>query len=144
MKAPVKISLFLLVVIVLAGAAAGIYLYTKPQKDLLRSRPDFILTAEELHKAFETDEKVASERFLNKVIELSGTIADTDINEGKTISITLATQNEMSSVICNLHKAINSDELNKGESITLRGELSGFLMDVLLNNCVIIDSPGRD
>ena len=44
----------------------------------------------------------------------------------------------MSSVICTFPKLTDPSKFKTGEEITLRGECSGFLMDVLLNNCSIV------
>lgn len=140
MKTPAKIALYGISILFLAGIAAAIYLYTKPQKDLQNTRATHFVTAEELQKEFSSDEKDASEKYLNKVIEVTGTLTNADISEGKAISIVLATQNDMSSVICNFRKPENPEKLRKDEKITIRGELSGFLMDVLLNNCIIVDN----
>jgi hypothetical protein len=44
----------------------------------------------------------------------------------------------MSSVICSFQNITDPSKYKTGEEITLRGECSGFLLDVLLKNCSIV------
>jgi hypothetical protein len=44
----------------------------------------------------------------------------------------------MSSVISTFGAITEPSKLKAGDKITLRGACSGFLMDVLLNNCAVI------
>ena len=76
-------------------------------------------------------------RFL-KLAEHIASVAKADSNN---LNISLKTGSDISSVICTLTVFGDISDLKEGDEITLRGECSGFLMDVLLNNCAII--PGK-
>jgi hypothetical protein len=89
-------------------------------------------------KAFENNEANANTLYLNKIIEVTGITESVKPGEDNVISISLKTENPLSAVICTFQKIPDASKLQAGEQVTVRGECSGFLMDILLNNCVII------
>ncbi len=135
---PVTKFVYIIIIIVIIGAIAGIYLYNKPQKDMNRQRADFVLTASELHKEFTADEPAANLKYIGKTLEVTGNITSVNIEQEKVVSVILETSDEISSVICTFRESMDPRDINMMKPATLRGELSGFLMDVLLNNCVLI------
>lgn len=134
----IKASVLVLILIIIISAATGLYLFYKKHPDITKTKPDFKITATELQKEFDTDEHAASQKFSNKVLEVTGIISSINASAGNNINITLKTGNDMSSVICTLPSNPEISALKPGDSATIRGECSGFLMDVLLNNCAII------
>jgi len=130
--------LYLVLILAVLGTIAGIYMYNKPQKDLQRQKADFVLTANELHKEFTADEPAANQKYIGKTLELTGKITSVNIEKDKVVSVILETSDEMSSVICTFRESMDPREIDTMKPVTIRGELSGFLMDVLLNNCVLI------
>ena len=139
MKTPVKIALAVVFIVAVGGILAALYLYNLKPKDLQKVKPDFIITSTALQKAFEEDEKGSSAKYINKIIEVSGEIESVKPGEKNTFSITLKTGSDYSSVICTFPVIPETTILKTGNRITLRGECSGFLMDVLLNNCAVIE-----
>jgi hypothetical protein len=137
MKKTVWIALFAIFFIALAVIGAGIYFYTLKPKDLEKVKPDFVMTSVELQKLFEENESVASARFINKIIEVSGEISSVKPGENNTFNVALKTGNELSSIICTFPGGSPAGNLKQGSRITIRGECSGYLMDVLLNNCTV-------
>lgn len=137
MKTFIKVALFAIVFLIIAGADAAIYMFNKQHKDLQKTRPDFIMTASNLQKAFENDEAAATSKFVKKIIEVSGIIESVNPDEDKTLSVTLKTESDLSSVICTFQSVADLFELKVGNNIVLRGECSGYLTDVLLNNCSV-------
>ena len=137
MKTSHKIALSLVLIIFIAGTSLAVYLFNKRHKDLEKTRPDFVLTATDLLKEFENDENKASAKYVNKVLEVSGIIESLNTGEDKTVSIVLKTESDLSTVICTFQQLIDPADYRQGEKITVKGECSGFLTDVLLNNCYI-------
>lgn len=138
MNSTIKIALFVVFIIALSGIMWGIYIYNKTSDGLQDERPDYVLNAVELQKQFREDENLASGMYINKVIEVSGIIESVRQRENETVSIVLKTGNDISKVICTLATQESTKLPGPGNEITLRGECSGFLMDVLLNNCKVI------
>jgi hypothetical protein len=138
MKTYVKIALFIVSFIALSGILAALYMYNLKHTDMAKAKPDFVITASSLQKAFEDDETAASTKYINKILEVSGKIASIKPAENNVINISLVTGSDISSVICTFPAITDPSKLIPGYEITLRGECSGFLMDVLLNNCAVI------
>jgi hypothetical protein len=138
MKYYVKIALFFVVFIAIGSILAALILFNKKHPDTAKVKPDFVLTATVLQKDFENNETAASSKYINKILEVTGTIVSVTAADSTNTNISLKTGNEMSSVICTFHKLADTSRFIPGNEISLRGECSGFLMDVLLNNCSII------
>jgi hypothetical protein len=139
MKTSVKIALFIVTFIALSGILAALYLYNLKATDMSKAKPDFVISASALQKAFESDETAASARYIEKILQVTGTIASVKSGENNILSISLVTGNDLSSVICTFPAITDHSKFITGNEITLRGECSGFLMDVLLNNCAAIE-----
>ena len=138
MKTYVKVALFFVTFIALAAILAALYYYNLKATDMSKAKPDFIITATALQKAFEDDEAKASIIYISKILEVTGAIASIKPAENSVVSISLVTENDLSSVICTFPAVSDPSIFRAGDQITLRGECSGFLMDVLLNNCALI------
>jgi hypothetical protein len=138
MKTYVKIALFFVSFIALSAILAALYFYNLKSTDMAKAKPDYIVTASALQKAFEDDETAASARYINKILEVTGKIAAVKPGENNVVSISLVTESDLSSVICTFPAVGDPSGFRIGDEIILRGECSGFLMDVLLNNCAVI------
>lgn len=135
MKPYIKVALFVVFFVALGGILAGLYMFNLKHKDLSKEKPDVVITAADLQKAFENDEKDATAKYVNKIIEVSGVVSTIAKSDSGSISVTLKTGNDLSSVICTFASSSEAASAKEGDELTLRGECSGFLMDVLLNNC---------
>ena len=138
MKTYVKVALFFVSFIALAGILAALYMYNLKHTDMAKAKPDFVITATALLKEFEDNEAAASAKYINKIVEITGTVATVKPAENNIVNISLVTESDLSSVICTFTAISDPSSVKAGDAITLRGECSGFLMDVLLNNCVIL------
>jgi hypothetical protein len=138
MKTYIKIALFVVSFIALSAIMAALYMYNLKHTDMAKARPDFVVPASVLQKAFEEDETAASTKYKNKILEVTGIIASIEPAGNNVLSISLVTGSDLSSVICTFPAIKDASKFKTGNEITLRGECSGFLMDVLLNNCAEI------
>ena len=139
MKPIYKIALFVVFFMALAGILTGLYLFNLQHKDLKNVKPDFIITAVDLQKEFESDETTANSRYVKKILEVSGTIETVKTAEDKSTNVALKTGSVLGSVICTFQSDPETSKLRVGDSIAIRGECSGYLTDVLLNNCSVIE-----
>jgi hypothetical protein len=137
MKTYVKIALFVVSFIALSAILAALYMYNLKHTDMSKAKPDYVISATMLLKAFEDDETAASNKYNNKILEVSGTISSVKTAENNVLNISLETESPFSSVICTFPAISDPSGFLPGNEITLRGECSGFLMDVLLNNCAV-------
>lgn len=139
MKTYVKIALFVVFFFAVGVILASLYVFKMKHKDLKKTKPDFVITSVSLQKVFEDEEKAATAKYVNKILEVSGTIESVKIGEANILSVNLKTGSEFSSVICTFPSQTDPVQFKTGNQITIRGECSGFLMDVLLNNCTVIE-----
>ena len=138
MKAGYKISLALFLVLTVTGVVIAYHLYNLTSRDMNDLKADYILSSNELVKAFEENESEASTKFINKVVEVKGEIGSINSGENNSSNVLLKTGNSASAVICTFASADDLEGYTTGEKITIRGECSGYLMDVLVNRCRVI------
>jgi hypothetical protein len=143
MKLYVKIVLFAVMFIAVAAILAALYLFSMKHSDIKKAKPDFEISATQLQKEFEYDETKASIKYINKVLEINGTIASVEQEDNNSVNISLSTENHISSVICTCPAISDPSVFKPGDQITIRGICSGFLMDVLLNNCAVIKNKNQ-
>jgi len=115
-------------------------MYNKPQVNLQKERPDVILSATELITEFEKNEAEASVLYLDKIVQITGEINEISASKGNSV-ITLKNGSNEPAVICQMIPEENkrSLSLREGQQIVVRGICSGFLLDVMLVNCVIVN-----
>ena len=138
MKPYIKIALFAVLIVVITATLVGLHKFNLKHPNTAKAKPDYVVTATVLQKEFEDNEVTASSKYVNKILEVNGTIASVTPADSTHLNIALKTGSEMSSVICTFPAISGSPRFKSGDEITLRGECSGFLMDVLLNNCAIV------
>jgi hypothetical protein len=137
MRPFLKIALLVALMAILTGICSAVYLFYKEAPDTASVKPDFTLTATDLQKEFEQNEAAASAKYISKVLEVKGTVSSLAKTEGGNVNITLKTGSDLSSVICTFPESRVPSQIKEGDAITVKGECSGFLMDVLLNNCAV-------
>ncbi len=124
-------------IILLLMAAWGIYKVTMPHLNASGVRAVATLSAPNLYYEFLNSENNANKKWLGKVIEVSGRISS--VNEsGSYISLNLKGSSD-GGVNCSfLKKDLDPGEkYSTGDSITIKGKCTGFLMDVNLVDCVV-------
>lgn len=139
MKTYVKVVLFFVFFIAVSAILAALYFYNLKHTDMSKAHPDFVITATALLKEFEDNETSASAKYVNKILEVDGIIGSINTAKDNILTISLRTESDLSSVICTFPAVADPSKFRAGDSITLRGECSGFLMDVLLNNCAAVN-----
>jgi hypothetical protein len=138
MKTSVKIALFVVFFIAIGGILAALYMFNMKHTDTAKAKPDFVVTAQILQKEFNDNETAASSKYVNKIVEVTGMVASVKQSENNSVNITLTPEGDMSSVICTFTSLSDPSKIKSGDTVTIRGECSGYLMDVLLNNCALI------
>lgn len=132
---------------ILIGSMAGgviaaiilLSMYFKPHRNMVRSSAAYSMTSNELLAEFESDESVANEKLVDKVVEVSGPVADINTDDGK-ITIIIGTDNPLSGIICEMDdlSSHNISNFAEGQSVTLKCLCTGYLMDVSMRRCVAV------
>lgn len=122
--------ILLLIVGALIGGGVFLYVWYKPHRDIQNEKSKYSLTAGSLHEAYLADEANANNLYLDKTIEISGTISD--VKEGIIILNDL--------VVCNLleGEGMKAVQLGQGKKVTIKGRVTGFdelFEEVRLDQC---------
>ena len=128
--------LFLLVLVV-----SAFYFYSEYNRKPASTQnlsPDFIVPALNLANEFETDETAANKKYLGKLIQVTGTLFSIDNNKETLISITVGDDLHKIACLLDIKHAAIIRQYKVLSSITVKGICTGYLMDVELNRCVIV------
>ena len=144
MKKGLKILLFSVVLCMLTAIGALYYVFNKPARNIESEIPSIVSDARTFYLEYSILEKVSDKKYANKVIQLSGTIAELSIDG---YQVTIVLNDEKRAVNCFLDSlSINSNQvfinnLKLGDNITLKGRCDGFdmIMGVVLTHCFIIE-----
>ncbi len=134
-----KKIVYAILLIGLIGGGIGLYQYNKPHKKMVTATSDFIISAAELFTEFENDENISNEKYLDKIVQVSGTVQEVKEEDGVT-SVTL-NRGGMFGVICQLDQLTEHKRITFaiGENVSFKGICTGLLMDVVLVRCVEVD-----
>jgi len=127
----------ILAVVILVIATALIWWYW-PQTQ----NPDLKISASELWETFEQDEAKGNEMYLGKLIQVSGTIAEMEMDQQGRLTLMLREPNAFGGVLVTLEEG-HEKIFDVGEKVEIVGECNGFLFDVVLNNGKIVTSPNN-
>lgn len=132
-----KKILLALLMLGLVGGAVGLYYFNKPLEAMAGQKADFELSAAELYNAFELDEAAANAKYLDKVVQVTGTVLEVKPDETGKTGI-LLDAGGMFGVNCKLDDLAKDQRTSftEGEAVTLKCICTGKLMDVVLVRCV--------
>lgn len=135
-----KILWIVLVLAVIAGGI-GYYLYNKPVQSVAKQEAQFTVTAPQLTGAFQRDQNEATAKYLDQIVAVSGTIEEIIPGEGLQMQIVLVGNDATSNVSCVLeedHETFLARKLRKGDQISVKGNCTGTIED-MIGRQVIID-----
>jgi len=96
-----RIAKTLMIIALLIGTI-GYYNYNRTTSSLENTTPNFALSADDIFSEFEKNEVDANKKFLDKVIEVSGTVQSFNNENLADRNVTLQTESGMFGVICKL------------------------------------------
>ena len=139
MKTKHYVLIFIALLILVAIGA--FWQYNKPTRNLTEEKADLSISAPELYRQFSENEVEANQHYLDKVVQVRGTLQTINRGEGGSLNLILEAGSEMGGIICefpkgNLPAGMN---LQTGKELIIKGQCTGFLMDVVLVKCVIVN-----
>ena len=122
------------------GIGYGVYLFNLKPPDIREEKAVFEISAETLTKEFSENEAVASKKYVDKVLIVFGKVEEIK-SFGKETSVLLSSNDPMSSVTCSFYQEETTrlKNINAGTKIKIKGKCTGKLMDVVLNNCSLVN-----
>lgn len=131
---------FIFILVLLFALAASFYYYTfiysKTHHRDAQAEASVIITADSLSAAYQLDEQKANTRFLNKAVEVTGTILSIDKDQANHTTLLMGKADAFSNVSITL---LSEQPITQkiGETITVKGVCTGNLSDVIINEGVI-------
>ena len=128
--------------LLIVGVVAGYMIY----QEFLSTGPsmsnrstDLSIGAQELYAAFDEDENAANQTYLNKVLEVSGRVLNLKQSDSGKYYLELETMG-FGIVKCTMEDSFKPEDDNwSGRTVVVKGECLGYLLDVQLGECIIIE-----
>ncbi len=119
----------------LIGGGAGYYMWNKPHPKA-ENATAIVFKADDLFKEYNKDEKAADAKYLNKVIEVTGSVTESEKNQDGGVMAVLGTSDPSAGIQCAMRE--KNITLDKGKELTIRGFCTGNgITGVSLTDCVI-------
>lgn len=134
----IKKIIIVALIAIIAAAGGGYYyafVYMKNKKFDMVNAEATSITSVELVKAFQTDEAGSNVAYLDKVLQITGTVSTTGTTQTGEKTITLGSEDPFSGVMATLDSTATVS-VAEGETITIKGFCKGFLSDVVITNAI--------
>ena len=135
-----KMTKIIYAIAVVAITALGgyyyVFVYSKTHHRNVQSEKGLVIQADSLSAAYQANEKNANVLYLNKAVEVSGTIVSIDKNQEGKITLIIGSADSFSNVSVTL---ISTTPISHkiGETITIKGVCTGALSDVIITEGVV-------
>jgi hypothetical protein len=128
-----KLLILLLIGAIGAGAAYW-YTFHKPHRNVQTEKSSFTLSSESLIGEFSADLATATEKYIDKVIEIEGIVTDVNASNAMLDRAVYCSflEGELGKVV----------EIGQGKTITLKGRVIGFdelFGEIRLDQCALIE-----
>jgi hypothetical protein len=112
--------------------------YNRGMPDTHQLKPSFKLNAEEILKQFEANEAETTIRYTEKTICVRGIVGYTYFTD-TSATVFLNGAGALASIICEFQKGSTKEvqNLKTGNTVTIKGICSGYLLDVVMVRCVV-------
>ena len=135
MSKRLRAFIIILIIFIVGSFTVGYIIWNKPQRKV-ENEKGIEVTAAQLVKDYQANEAEANKKYLDKAIQVSGTVSDIKNNQDGNSTIMLASDDVFAGVLCTLkEKPVN---VTSGATITIKGICSGMLSDVRLREAVIV------
>lgn len=133
-KRILKWALLSVFVAVIALGIVGFKMYTKPHRNVEAGKAVQI-SAFELVKNYEDNESAANSKYLDKILEVKGEVANVSKNQKGEPVVTLK-GTDTSGLICTLDEKISAN-LKPNTTVVIKGICTGYLTDVVLVRSIV-------
>ena len=130
--------LLAVVAIAAIGAFVGYRMYQRPVASAQGQNAELTVSAEELYRAFNSDEVAAGKQYNDKVVRVSGVVREVGTESTGPVNVLLETGDNLGAVVCEFERA-TAPALQKGQQVSLQGFCAGFNLDVLLQRCATVE-----
>lgn len=142
MRIPRKIKIWTILTLAILWSGyqfVDIYLAHSSRDGIFNSKTDIRISSKQLVSSFLTDSKKAEAIFVEKTVEVEGTLEKISTRNNR-YTLFLRGSEENAFVMCDMspNQVEPLRELQKGQTIRLKGVCKGFLMDAIFLNCIVL------
>lgn len=131
-----KTFITILIIFIVGGFTVGFVLWNKPQRNVENEKA-IEVPATQLVRDYQANEAEANKKYLDKAIQVTGTVTDIKANQDGKSTVTLASDDAFTGVFCTLKD--QPGKLSTGSTVIIKGICSGMLSDVRLREAVIVN-----
>jgi len=131
-----------ILVIGLIGVGIGLKMFFKPHADINKLEAEYKVEAAQLLAEFQKEENVATAKYGEKVLEISGKLAaKSKMGNGTNL---LILEDEMQGISCQIDSVwaasnqVAIQELETGKPVTVKGVCKGYLMEIKISPAVLV------
>ncbi len=135
MNKKLKVALVVILLVIVAGFTAGVIMWNRPERKV-EDEKGIEITAVELVKEYQANEPEANKKYLDKALQVTGTVGEVKTNQEGKPTIQLSSEDAFAGVFCTLKE--KSANVLPGTVVTIKGLCSGMLSDVRLREAVVV------
>ena len=134
-----RIAIVGAIILLLTVSLTAYYHYNNLRRDISTQHTDVTIKASQLYQQYYEHEQEANQKYLDKVIEVKGRVSKVQSNNGL-IVLLLNAGDGMGGINCSMKESnsINVAQELLNKEVLVKGKCTGFLMDVNLVDCIII------
>ncbi len=136
MKNKIIISIGIILICIL-----GYWIYNKKSeiRDATKMENKVVINADELYKIYSEYEDSANKLYLDKPIDLTGSIREIELNDNR-YTLYIHTGDSMANISCEMDTTQNSavKKLIKNEQVNINGFCNGINIDIELDRCKLV------
>lgn len=115
------------------GIVSFLLIWNKPHRDI-SDETAIEISAQDLSRSYEMDEAGSNKQFLNKALQVSGTVKEITNNQDNETVIIL--DDMIYGVQCTMKD--KDTDLIQGKHVVLKGICNGYTIGVSLSDCILI------
>lgn len=134
-----KKLIFMISSVLLLTTIVCLFIYYKPHRSVKNADASFSLTVAELVNAFTDNETKANAMYLDKILEVKGTLKEIIVSDSSLVLL-LGDTTLHTGISCYLLKDQKDlyRTLKKGDTLRVKGICNGMLFDVVLDKCILL------
>ena len=134
-----KILILVIGIIIAITISVALYIFRTTDKNGVRHKPNFVIPADSLVALYDVNEDSANVRFLDKVIEVKGSVAEIS-HDSVSCVVLLRDSSSTEGVSCSLgvDQFEKTHLIKNGTIIRVKGICAGKLIYISLNKCTIL------
>lgn len=123
---------------IIIAFAVGYYMWNKPHEKV-EDQQGVVLTVDEIANAFNNNQDAANANYLDKAIQVSGIVAETEENQDGGLLVVLHGANPELTVQCTFRE--KNHTIAVGDNITVKGFCTGQTIfgDVSLRDAIVLN-----